>query len=513
MENPFTWKIVLIDDEEDIRDVTSIVLEDAGFSVSAAENGELGLSLCKTVCPQIVLTDIRMPGMDGIQVLKTIKETHPDIEVIVVTAFGEMELAVKALQLDASDFITKPINESGLLIALKRAKQRYSSKKALKDYTFFLEKEQAKTARELIKTYSFQKNLIENSMDGIVACDEKDTIVMFNRSMEKILGYDKSEMVSKLKFSNLFTRSEGNLVKEKMGGPEFGGEEKLFLYETTLIDNEGNKVPVQVSAVTLWEENVKSGWVGFFRDLRKLRRLERELADQATILHQDKMMSLGRLSASVVHEINNPLFGVLNYIRLMIRILKRGMPEPASIEKFQRYLDLVEKETKRCSDIISSLLTFSRKSEPAMGEVNITELMDKCIMLSRHKMELCNIELVTRIDNNLPLIKGDANQLQQCMINIVFNAADAMPDGGTLTLDCSHANHENEVIIRVKDTGTGIKKEDLSHIFEPFFTTKKEGYGVGLGLSTVFGIIEHHKGRVSVESEPGNTVFMIHLPC
>jgi signal transduction histidine kinase len=313
-------------------------------------------------------------------------------------------------------------------------------------------------------------------------------------------------------FSDFFAADDEKVFMENMVLPDYGGKNRLFLFETALVAKSGKPVPVQVSAVTLWERDVKSGWVCFFRDLRKMRQLERELADQATILHQDKMMSLGRLSASVVHEINNPLFGVLNYVRLMLRILERGAPKAESLEKFQRYLDLVEKETERCSNIISSLLTFSRKSEPAFNQVDVNALLDKCILLSQHKLELSNIHLVPRIDDNLPLINADANQLQQCVINLIFNAVDAMPSGGTLTLTGRFLKQENMVAMGVQDTGQGINEDDLPHIFEPFFTTKKEGYGVGLGLSTVFGIIEHHKGTVTVESQPGNTVFVLHLP-
>lgn len=512
MEKDITWKIVLIDDEQDIRDVVSIVLEDAGFCVFTAPNGEKGLELCRSETPQIVVTDVRMPGMDGIQVLKTLKETHIDIEVIVVTAFGEMALAVKALQLDASDFITKPVNEDNLLVALNRAKQRYAARKAVRDYTRFLEKEKAKTAEELIKTYSLQKNLIENSMDGIVACDDAGRLIIFNKSMERILGYKKEEVINRYHFDDLFAADDGNTLMETLKRPDFGGENKLFLYETGLMAKSGSAVPVQVSAAVLWENDRQSGWVCFFRDLRRMRKLERELADQASVLHQDKMMSLGRLSASVVHEINNPLFGVLNYVRLMQKVLNRGHLPDGSVEKFQRYLDLVEKETARCSDIVSSLLTFSRKSGPVFGQVDIRELVEKCILLSRHKLELGNIDLICETGHDLPLINGDSNQLQQCMINLIFNAADAMPQGGTLTIKAESDRQDSEIVISVEDTGAGIKKKDLSHIFEPFFTTKKEGHGVGLGLSTVFGIIERHNGRVTVKSRPGNTVFTLTLP-
>ena len=372
------WRIVLIDDEEGIRRVTRITLEDAGYTVYTAENGERGLALCNETAPQIVITDVRMPGMDGIAVLEQIKQTHPETEVIVATAFGEMDLAIRALQLDASDFITKPLHSEALTIALERAKTRYNDRKQLKDYTIFL---------------------------------------------------------------------------------------------------------------------------------------EREVEDQARILHQDKMLSLGRLAASVVHEINNPLAGILNYCRLMIKILERGEASADQLEKFMRYLDLVEKETSRCSQIVSSLLTFSRKSPAAFGPVVITDLVQRSVLLCRHKLELSNIRLEQAIESDLPEIRGDYNQLQQCLINLVFNAADAMPDGGTLTLSALRSPSSPDICLRVTDTGIGIAAKDLPHIFEPFFTTKDEGYGVGLGLSTVYGIIQNHQGSVQVESEKGKgATFSLCIP-
>ncbi len=370
------WKVVLIDDEEGIRRVTGISLADAGYKVHTAENGEEGIRICNQVHPQIVITDIRMPKMDGIAVLEKLKSGDRDIEVIVATAFGEMDLAVRALQLDASDFITKPVDDEALSIALERAKERYSTRKKIKDYTAFLE--------------------------------------------EKWAGADQE--------------------------------------------------------------------------------MERKVADQAKILHQDKMMSLGRLAASVVHEINNPLAGILNYSRLMARILERGPLTAEHRDKFSRYLELMENETGRCSQIVSSLLAFSRKSPPCFSDVNIGDLLDKCAVLSRHKLELNNIRLELSTDRDIPMINGDANQLQQCIINLVFNAIDAMPGGGTLVLKGKFDSLKNIVSILVKDTGTGITEKDLPHIFEPFYTTKDEGYGVGLGLSTLYGIVEHHKGTVDVKT-------------
>ncbi|TFG49308.1 MAG: response regulator, partial [Candidatus Brocadiia bacterium] len=354
------WHLLVIDDEKDILDVMSLTLRDHGYQVTTALDGASGLELCRGAPPRIVITDIRMPGMNGIEVLEAVKKLDPDIEVIVCTAFAEMDLAIQALQLDASDFITKPISDHALHLSLERAKQRYTSRKKLQDYAKFL---------------------------------------------------------------------------------------------------------------------------------------ERLAADQAQILHQDKMMSLGRLAASVVHEINNPLSGILNYSRLMSRILKKDSLKEEKIKKFRQYLTLVETETERCSQIVSSLLAFSRKSPPSMGTIRIQELLNKCTALSRHKLELQNIVLTTSVHPNLPPIMGDANQLQQCIINLIFNAIDAMPKGGNLHMESHYHAGKSEVTIAVTDTGIGIPEDKLPHIFEPFFTTKLEGYGVGLGLSTVYGIIDHHNGR------------------
>ncbi len=503
MENISQWTVVLIDDEEGIRKVTRITLEDSGYAVHTAENGKIGIEMCARYSPQIVITDIRMPEMDGIKVLETIKKRFPDTEVIVVTAFGEMELAIKALQLDASDFITKPLHDDALHVAMERAKDRYISKKRLKDYTAFLEDGWTKTTQELMEAFSFQKNLIECSMDGIVGCNSREIIATFNKSMEQLLGYSKREVINRMKFGDLFLPEEEKRIKDEIANEKYGGKDRLFMFETMLRGKNSTRIPVQVSASVIYNHEKKDGLVCFFRDLSKIKKLEREVEDQAKILYQDKMMSLGRLASSVVHEINNPLAGILNYCRLMIKILSRGKITDEYIEKFSNYLNVIEKETARCSQIVSSLLTFSRKPDIEFENVSVEELVKRCIILSRHKLELSNIKLETKVPCDIPDIKGNYNQLQQCIINLIFNAIDAMPQGGTLKVEAGYNPSDRIVTISVSDTGTGIDEKDLPHIFEPFFTTKDEGYGVGLGLSTLYGIIEHHNGMVDVDSKKG----------
>jgi len=507
------WKIVLIDDEEDIREVLTLALEDSGYQVSTAPDGETGISICQKISPHIVITDIRMSKMNGLEVLETLKKQQPDIEVIVITAFAEMDLAIRALQSDASDFITKPIHDEALHLALKRARQRYTSRKQIRDYTALLEEGWSETSQELVRVFNFQKNLIENSMDGIMGCNTDEKVVTFNKSMEQLLGYTKKEALDKMEFGHFFLSGEDTRLKKELAREKYGGPGRLFMFETSLRKKSGQAVPVQVSASVFSDHGDRRGLVCFFRDLREIRRLEREVQDQARILHQDKMMSLGRLAASVVHEINNPLAGILNYSRLMIRVLSRGPLAEDRQKKFSQYLDLVEKETNRCSQVVSSLLTFSRKSPPSFGQVNVSELLQRCVLMSRHKLELSNISLEQQISPDMPEIKGDFNQLQQCLINLVFNAIDAMPEGGTLSLTGDYDLEKQFVTVKVKDTGVGISEKDIPYIFEPFYTTKDEGYGVGLGLSTLYGIIQHHNGTVDVETHLGEgTAFVLRFP-
>jgi len=510
---PMDWRILLVDDEEGIRKVMRITLEDAGYQVETAADGADGLSRCESFAPQILITDIRMPVMDGLELLAAVKQRQPEIEVIVMTAFGEMDLAIRALQLDASDFITKPLHDEAFFLALQRARDRFRARQQVQDYTTLLEAGWARTARELIDTFAFQRNLIDGSLDGILGCDRDDAVVIFNRSMERMLGYTRAQAVGQMTLAGLFHPGEDERFRRALAAEKWGGRGRLALFETALMAKDGQSIPVQASAAILPQPGAMGGLVCFFRDLREVRRLEQEVADQARILHQDKMMSLGRLAASVVHEINNPLAGILNYTRLMLRILKRGPLEATRQADFSRYLALVESETDRCARIVASLLAFSRKSPPAMTELALHDLLNRCALMSRHKLELQKIQLELVIADALPPVRGDANQLQQCIINLIFNAIDAMPEGGSLRLEADRSPCGGEVTITVTDTGAGIPTADLPHIFEPFFTTKAEGYGVGLGLSTVFGIMQRHGGTVTAENVAGKgAAFTLHLP-
>jgi PAS domain S-box-containing protein len=367
--------------------------------------------------------------------------------------------------------------------------------------------------QELHTLFEFEHNLIQSSIDAIIASDKDGSIIVFNQQAEKLLGYSAYEMIMKMSFNELFPPAMLEELKNGLASDEYGGENRLLLFETYMINKSGDKIPVQLSATVMFDQDEEIGMVGFFRDLREIRRMEQQFADQTRLLHEHKMISLGKLSASVVHELNNPLAGILNYIRLMLKIIKRGDLEQKKIEKFQKHLTLVESETSRCSQIVSNLLAFSRKSELELKAMSINELLEKCILLSQHKLMLQNIQIKTDLDPGIPMVLGDFNQTQQCVINLIFNAIDAMPDGGTLTLASSFDPEKKMVEIKIEDTGCGIAEEDLHQIFDPFYSTKMEGEGLGLGLSMVYGIIDRHKGSITVDSElEKGTIFTIRLP-
>ncbi len=514
------WKILLIDDEPDIRDIMHLSLTDAGYEVICAGDGMHGLDLLNSHAPQIIVTDIKMPGLSGLEVLEKVKTLHPETEVIVTTGFADIEKATIALQHDASDFITKPVDDARLHLALDRALKRYRDRKSLADYTRLLEKENLKTSAELIQNVNYQSRLIESSMDGILGCDGNDVVITYNTAMEILLGYPKHEVIKIRGLQDFFDRNEFMALKQNLVRQGYGGKDRLFLYDTLMKGRDRDRLPVQVAGSLVIQEDQSRGLVLFIRDLRKIRKLEQTIQGQEKILHREKMMSLGRLAASIVHEINNPLSGILNYLRLMIRLTDQGTLAPEYLDRFREYLTVVERETDRCSNLVSGLLKFSRRAKLEFAPVDVGELLRYSLMLCNHKLALSNIEVKTTCSPDLPRVHGDFNQLQQCLINLIFNAiaaisalsGDQKPAWGHLWVD-ARLSDNRLVIVRVRDDGKGISPLDLPYIFEPFFTTKEEGYGVGLGLSTAYGIIERHKGRIEVESRPGKgSCFTITLP-
>jgi len=234
---------------------------------------------------------------------------------------------------------------------------------------------------------------------------------------------------------------------------------------------------------------------------------------QHKLMQTDRLASLGQLAASVAHEINNPISGVLNLSMLMQRILKDDGIPPSRIPEFRKYLGQVAGETSRVGRIVSDLLSFSRRSKPQSTQADLNALIRTTVSLVNHKLQLASVTAELDLASPLPSVCCDSSQIQQVIMNLVMNGAEAIHGGGTVSVSTRAGADGKSVVLEVRDTGSGMRPEVLDKIFDPFFTTKEEGKGVGLGLAVVYGIVDAHGGEIEAESQPGTgTTFRVTLP-
>jgi len=251
------------------------------------------------------------------------------------------------------------------------------------------------------------------------------------------------------------------------------------------------------------------------------RRLEEEVVHKTTelqriqkqILHVEKMTSLGKLAATVAHEINNPLSGLLTYARLVRRDLQERAPSEPNHAENIRYLESIQHEAARCGDIVRNLLVFARQRGKDFKPVHVDAVLDRALRLVKHHLEMNGLASEREAARGDDEISCDEDQIEQAVLALLMNAIEAMGPGSNGTLRVSLLCDADAAEIRIGDTGRGIPADVLPHIFEPFYSTKNEESGVGLGLAVVWGVVERHGGRIDVESEVGQgTTFRVRLP-
>ena len=347
-------------------------------------------------------------------------------------------------------------------------------------------------ALELERLKDYSENIIESLTVGVAVLDPQGTIIGWNRVLEETFDIKKKEVIGRnlikilgrKNFSALFpsdTQKGFRLLSEITLEMPSGGKKIFDIAKTPLLDN----------------KMAPYGTVIVFEDITE------KISLQQQLVTSEKLASIGLLSAGVAHEINTPLTGISSYIQILQKKL--------SASSHAQILEKIEAQTDRVARIIKNLLNFARNpSETSFYHVDLKESLQEIISLIEYKLKTLNINLELSL-SPLHSILAQGERLQQVFINIILNAIDAMPSGGTLKIDLNQK--DNEAIIKIKDTGTGIKDQHLPHIFDPFFTTKGMGKGTGLGLSISYAIIKEHEGHITVESEVNKgSTFTIFIP-
>lgn len=355
---------------------------------------------------------------------------------------------------------------------------------------------------------AFLRNLLNSAVDAVIASDPTGKILIFNEAAEQILGYTLDEALNKMSIRDVYPGDGAREVMRMLLSEEYGGVGKLKSYHINGRHKNGELIPISLNASIVYDgEGNKVATIGFFHDRRDEIRMQKELENtQMQLLQSEKMASLGKMAAGVAHQLNNPLSGIILYSRLVME--EYELPAEA-IEDLERVLE----DAERAKETVKELLEFARQTNQDMKPQDINEIVSRTMFLLENQSIFHNIEIKKDLADNLPLIKGDAQQLNHVFMNIILNAADALEGVGTLGIRSRYSAEKQAVCLEISDTGEGIAEDVLPHIFEPFYTTKEQGKGTGLGLSMVYGILESHGGTIHAESKVGEgTTFYMELP-
>jgi two-component system NtrC family sensor kinase len=369
-----------------------------------------------------------------------------------------------------------------------------SEEKGFRTYAYIRDITQRKKMERRIRDANeFLSKIIESSVNCVVATDMQGNILLFNKGAEELLGYKSEEVVGKMNIRNIYHPGVAKEVMSKMKSPDYGGVSKLKSLPMVHKNREGEAIDGSLSASIIYDDKGNEvATVGIFTDLRPRLEMEEQLRKtQQQLLQSEKLAAMGRLTSQVAHELNNPIYGIMNTLEL----LKTEIP---SNSRRRRILDMSLSETQRLSEMLSSMLSFSKPQEEARREIDINKLIKDIMLFLEKQLRESNITIKTNLNRKLPHITTSPNQIRQVILNIVANAKDAMPNGGTLTVETLSEN--GQIVIKVQDTGTGIPEEIRDKIFDAFFTTKQKVKGVGLGLSVCYGIIKDHGGDIIVKS-------------
>ncbi len=360
--------------------------------------------------------------------------------------------------------------------------------------------------KEIKEAHHFLTMIIENSPNPIMATNMKGDIILWNNAAEDTLGYRSDDVVGKMNIRTVYPDGMAREVMKMMRSPAYGGKGRLRSYPMVYVRRDGEIVEGTLSAAILYDasgEEIAS--VGIFADLKDRLDMERSLREtQEKLMQSEKLAAMGKLTSQIAHELNNPLYGIMNTLELL-----KSEISPES--KRRRILDMALSETERLTDMLRKMLSFSKPDDEEKQPTSVNTILDEILLLVGRQLQEHGIRVSRDFEEGLSPMNASRNQLRQVFLNMIANARDAMPEGGTLEVRTASEGHW--IHIEISDTGVGIREENLGRIFDAFFTTKDTVKDVGLGLSLCYGFIQDHGGSIRVESRYGHgATFFISLP-
>jgi PAS domain S-box-containing protein len=491
---PDKVQILVIDDEQIMREGCSRILSKDGWAVITAENGTKGLEEIKgqTEKMDVILLDLMMPGMSGMEVLDRVRIIDPNLLVIVITGYATVESAVEAMKKGAYDFIPKPFTPDQLRIVVRRALE----KRTLQKEAEFLRREREKSLRDIATEKSKVKTIINCMGDGVLVCDRDGCIVLSNPAASRMLKISESSLLGNFLpqcnlHSDLAKTIEESLTTKDISYTSVSQE--VSIGEPAEIFLRAHTAPVRNDL------GETMGSVTVIQDISHLKEL-------------DKMKS--EFIAMVTHELRAPIAAVEQQLSVILNKMAGDVTE-----KQEQLLHRAKERTKGLLDLIRDLLDLSKIEAGKMVQykepLNLQEVIQRVVDLMRAASDNKKIELQFSPPPHISLIHADRNSMEGIFTNLISNALKYTPEGGKVWIDLGEEG--GFVKASVSDTGIGIKKEDLPRIFDKFYRVKstetRQIVGTGLGLSIVKSIVDAHLGSISVESdEGGGTTFTVLLP-
>lgn len=501
-------KILVVDDEESIRITLSAFLTKDKHDVQVAEDVDNAIELFGKTDFDVVVSDIILPGMTGVDLLKAIRKISPYVQVIMMTGRPTVETASESLRAGAFDYLYKPIRKDAILKTVRNALKIKSLEDQNLKHQEELEHLVEEKTRSLRESENRYRQLVHHSPDGI-AIQRENKVIFANHSMKKILERISDDLFEKTISYRMASdlRQDVNFVSDNY----VTNEKNITRFEETFTGKDNDPIHLDIVTLPMTLEGKPAIQV-IARDITKQKFLERSLRQS------QKMEAIGTLAGGIAHDFNNILFSIIGYSELSLDELEENSP-------LQNNLYEILEASKRATDLVRQILTFSRQTEHELSPVQIDLIVKETLTLLRASLPT-TIEIRKNIKTDAMAL-SDPTQIHQILMNLCVNASHAMREkGGILAVDLESVEIDTDlsgkypdlksgpyINMSVCDTGHGIAPEVLNRVFDPFFTTKTREYGTGLGLSVIHGIVKNFGGVIYAFSEPGKgSIFKVFIP-